>query len=312
MEKPIIKTENLSKIFKVGFMGRRVTALKNLNLEVSGGEIFGFLGPNGAGKTTTIKILMGLIYPTSGKVLLMGNELGHVETKRHIGFLPEQPYFYEYLTSEEFLKFYGQLSGVDKEVLKERIPSLLSTVGLEKAIGLQLRKFSKGMLQRIGIAQALISHPDLIVLDEPMSGLDPIGRKDVRDIILRLRDEGRTIFFSTHIIPDVELICDRVGILIKGELVNVGRLSDIIDSRVKHIEIIARNINKEMLDNLTQVGGAAIYVSYDNISIKVQDEDMIDMMLDIIREGNGRVVSIMPHRETLEEHFIKKIGGAAS
>ncbi|MDD5435688.1 MAG: ABC transporter ATP-binding protein, partial [Nitrospira sp.] len=305
------KTENLTKIFKVGFVGRKVTALKDLNLEVNSGEIFGFLGPNGAGKTTTIKILMGLIYPTSGKVMLMENELGHVETKRRIGFLPEQPYFYEYLTSEEFLKFYGQLSDVDKEVLKERIPSLLSIVGLERANGLQLRRFSKGMLQRIGIAQALISHPDVIVLDEPMSGLDPLGRKDVRDIILRLKDEGKTIFFSTHIIPDVELICDRVGILIKGQLVNVGRLNDIIDTKVKYIEIIAQNINKDMLVLMSHAD-VSIYESQDNISIKVLDEYMLDRVLEMIREGKGRLISIMPHRETLEEHFIKKTGGAAS
>ena len=309
MEKTIIKTENLSKIFKVGFMGRRVTALKNLNLEVNSGEIFGFLGPNGAGKTTTIKILMGIIYPTSGNAFLMGNKLGDVEAKSHIGFLPEQPYFYEYLTSEEFLKFYGQLSGVNKHVLKERIPSLLSTVGLEKATGLQLRKFSKGMLQRIGIAQALISHPDLIILDEPMSGLDPIGRKEVRDIIVRLKNEGRTIFFSTHIIPDVELICDRVGILIKGELVNVGRLNDIMDTRVKYIEIIARNINKETVLLMHNIG-ASIFESYDSISIKVEDEYMLERVLEMIKYGNGSIVSIMPQRETLEEHFIKKIGGA--
>ena len=314
MIKTIIKTADLTKVFKTGLLGRKVTALNKLNLEVNNKEIFGFLGPNGAGKTTTIKILMGLIYPTSGKAWLLDKELGNVDVKRKIGFLPEQPYFYDYLTSEEFLKFYGQLAGVHKDSLRDIIPSLLSTVGLEKAKGLQLRKFSKGMLQRIGIAQALINHPDLVVLDEPMSGLDPIGRKEIRELILRLKEEGKTIFFSTHIIPDVELICDRVGILINGELVNVGRLDNIIDTKLKHIEVIASGITKETFDFMHQTDGANVsnFESNDRISIKVQDEHLLERVLGLIKDGKGRVVSVIPHRETLEELFIKKIGGPSS
>ena len=307
MERMVIKTENLTKVFKIGFRGRRVTALSNLNLEVKKGEIFGFLGPNGAGKTTTIKILMGLIYPTKGKAWIMDRELGDVEIKSHIGFLPEQPYFYDYLTSSEFLEFYGQLFGLERKELRTRIKSLLALVGLEKAADIQLRKFSKGMLQRIGIAQALINHPELIVLDEPMSGLDPIGRKDIRDIILRLKEEGKTIFFSSHIIPDVEMICDRVGILMNGELVNVGRLNDIIDAKIKYIEIITSGIEREALFHLPDIE-VSVYDAWNHVSIRVRDENKLDRVLEIIKDGRGKIISVIPQRETLEEHFIKKIG----
>ena len=307
MERVVIKTENLTKVFKIGFRGRRVTALSNLNLEVKKGEIFGFLGPNGAGKTTTIKILMGLIYPTKGKAWIMDRELGDMEVKSHIGFLPEQPYFYDYLTSNEFLEFYGQLFGLERKELKTRIKPLLALVGLEKAADIQLRKFSKGMLQRIGIAQALINHPELIVLDEPMSGLDPIGRKDIRDIILRLKEEGKTIFFSSHIIPDVEMICDRVGILMNGELVNVGRLNDIIDAKIKYIEIITSRIDREALFHMPDIE-VSVYDAWNHVSIRVRDENKLDRVLEIIKDGRGKIISVIPQRETLEEHFIKKIG----
>ena len=306
-EKVVIKTENLTKVFKVGLTGRRVTALNDLHLEVKRGEIFGFLGPNGAGKTTTIKILMGLIYPTEGKAWIMDRELGDVEVKSHIGFLPEQPYFYDYLTSNEFLEFYGQLFGLERKELRTRIKSLLALVGLEKAADIQLRKFSKGMLQRIGIAQALINHPELIVLDEPMSGLDPIGRKDIRDIILRLKEEGKTIFFSSHIIPDVEMICDRVGILMNGELVNVGRLDDIIDAKIKYIDIITSRIDREALFHMPDIE-VSVYDAWNHVSIRVRDENKLDRVLEIIKDGRGKIISVIPQRETLEEHFIKKIG----
>lgn len=308
MGKIVIKTDKLTKTFKVGFRGNCVTAIKGLNLEVSEGEIFGFLGPNGAGKTTTIKILMGLIYPTAGNAWILDKEVTDIDVKNRIGFLPEQPYFYDYLTSLEFLRFYGQLFGLERDELRARMDNLLTLVGLDGASGLQLRKFSKGMLQRIGIAQALINQPDLIVLDEPMSGLDPIGRKEIRDIILRLKEDGRTVFFSTHIIPDVEMICDRVGILMKGELVNVGRLNEIMDARVKYVEIIARNVSRDVMERM-DVMGTSVNETWDHVSIKVKEEDSVDGILQMIRDGKGRVISVIPHRETLEEHFMKKTGG---
>ncbi len=303
----IIKTENLTKVFKAGFRGKNVAALKGLNLEVNEGEIFGFLGPNGAGKTTTIKMLMGLIYPTAGKAWILDKEVGDVEIKNRIGFLPEQPYFYDYLTSREFLLFYGQLFGFAGDELRARMNNLLSLVGLEDASDLQLRKFSKGMLQRIGIAQALINQPDLIVLDEPMSGLDPIGRKEIRDIILRLKEDGKTVFFSTHIIPDVEMICDRVGILMKGELINVGRSDEIMDARVKYVDIIAKNVSRKTLAHIEAMG-SSVYETGEHVSLKVKDEYNVDAILQVIRDGKGRVVSVIPQRETLEEYFMKKIG----
>ncbi|MBI3809478.1 MAG: ABC transporter ATP-binding protein [Nitrospirae bacterium] len=209
----VLRTEALSKTFHVGFWGRPLVAVDRLDLEVCEGEVFGFLGPNGAGKTTAMKILMGLMRPTSGRAWILERDLGDVGVKREVGFLPEAPYFYDYLTAQEFLRFYGQLFGLERRVLAKRIEELLQVVGLSEAGHLQLRKFSKGMLQRIGIAQALINDPRLIILDEPMSGLDPIGRREIRDLILRLKQSGKTIFFSSHILHDAELLCDRVGIL---------------------------------------------------------------------------------------------------
>lgn len=190
----VLKVEALSKTFKVGFWGRKVTAVQQLDLEVRRGEVFGFLGPNGAGKTTTLKMLMGLIYPTSGTAWLFGRQIGSLDARRRLGFLPESPYFYDYLTGAEFLRFYGHLFGLRGDLLERRVSDLLEMVGMSHVRHLQLRKFSKGMLQRVGIAQALINDPELVVLDEPMSGLDPVGRKEIRDLILHLKGSGKTIF----------------------------------------------------------------------------------------------------------------------
>ncbi|MGH7480453.1 MAG: ABC transporter ATP-binding protein, partial [Candidatus Methylomirabilales bacterium] len=203
----VLKTEGLTKEYRIGFWRTRVRVLHDLNLEVHQGEIFGYLGPNGAGKTTTLKLLMGLIYPTAGRASILGRDVQDVAVKAQVGFLPENPYFYDYLTGREFLHFYGQLFGLAYRDRRQRIDELLHAVGLSKAAELQLRKYSKGMLQRIGLAQALINDPQVIVLDEPTSGLDPVGRKEVRDLILDLKGKGKTVFFSTHIVPDAEMIC---------------------------------------------------------------------------------------------------------
>src|SRR5712692_4755616 len=238
-----IRTDGLTKEFRLGLGRQRVVALDRLNLEVNQGEIFGFLGHNGAGKTTAIKLLLGLLTPTAGTAWILDRPITDVAVKQEVGFLPESPYFYEYLTAEEFLTFYGQLFGLGGQRLARKVDELLEMVRITDARRLPLRKFSKGMLQRVGLAQALINDPQLVILDEPMSGLDPIGRREVRDIILQLKDRGKTVFFSTHILPDVEMICDRVGILVRGRLRSVGAIHELVGaSAVTSVEVIVEGL----------------------------------------------------------------------
>ncbi len=303
----MIRTQSLTKVFKVGFRGRSVTALKDLDLEVKKGEIFGFLGPNGAGKTTTIKLLMGLIYPTSGWGRIMGRDLNDVEAKDRIGFLPENPYFYDYLTGREFLRFYTQLLKIQKGERDDRIREIFSLVGLKGAEDLQLRRYSKGMIQRIGIAQALLNDPDLVVLDEPMSGLDPIGRKEVRDIILRLKSEGKTVFFSTHILPDVEMICDRVGILIGGSLRAVGNIDELIGHNIDAIEVTARGLSEASLSEISPRVDR-VFKKDENNLFTLKDEENLDRVITLIYKNGGRVYSVIPQRASLEDFFMKEAG----
>lgn len=303
----ILKTEALSKAFRVGFWGRPVTALERLDLEVRRGEIFGFLGPNGAGKTTTLKILMGLIYPTSGKAWMLGREVGDVDVKRQVGFLPEAPYFYDYLTSEEFLRFYGQLFGLGGQRLYERITRLLDVVGLSEARQLQLRKFSKGMLQRIGIAQALINDPHLVVLDEPMSGLDPVGRKEIRDLILSLREQGKTVFFSSHILHDAEVLCDRVGILLKGRLVALGKVTELIGAAsTRSIEIVVEGLNGEGLAHLHDISVTVVPQGTRTFAV-LKGQEQVEKILDLIRSHKASLISLTPQKSSLEDLFMREV-----
>src|ERR1041385_63597 len=236
---PAIEILGLEKTYMVGFWRKRPKrALLPLHLTVQEGEIFGFLGPNGAGKTTTLKMLMGLVFPTSGTARILGHEWTEPEVKAQIGFLPEQPYFYDYLTANELLDYFAQLSGVDARERQRRVPEVLSRVGLPEAGRIQLRKFSKGMLQRVGIAQAIIHDPKLVFLDEPMSGLDPVGRREGGDLIQSLKDEGKTVFFSTHILSDAEALCDRVAVLNRGELRGVGVVADLTSRVTGKFEVI--------------------------------------------------------------------------
>src|SRR5579864_6375792 len=256
-----IEILGLQKTYMVGFWRKRPKrALLPLHLTVEEGEIFGFLGPNGAGKTTTLKLLMGLVFPTSGTARILGREWTDPDIKAQIGFLPEQPYFYDYLTAHELLNYYGQLSGVPAKHRKRRIEEVLQRVGLVDVKGVQLRKFSKGMLQRAGIAQAILHDPKVIFLDEPMSGLDPVGRHEVRDIILDLKKQGRTVFFSTHILSDAEMLCDRVGVLSGGKLQGVGAPGEIVSIEVHAMEILFeargdRPLPHELQDGATKIGG---------------------------------------------------------
>jgi ABC-2 type transport system ATP-binding protein len=307
-----LRIQGLTKEYHLGFTRQRVVTLDHLNLEVEKGEIFGFLGHNGAGKTTAIKLLLGLLRPTSGKAWIFDRSIEEVAVKQYVGFLPESPYFYEYLTAEEFLVFYGQLFGLGGSTLAKKVEELLELVSMTSVKSIPLRKFSKGMLQRVGIAQALINDPRLVILDEPMSGLDPIGRRDVRDIILHLRDEKKTVFFSTHILPDVEMICDRIGILVKGCLKAVGAVQSIVgEASVKSIELVVEGFHGEAVSEILRIG-ATVVERGNQALISVSDEARVNKCLEIIRQRNGRLVSLVPHKQSLEDLFLKEAGATQS
>src|SRR5436189_554314 len=243
-----LSTFELTKDYAIGFWRKRpYRALDRLTLEIAPGEVFGFLGPNGAGKTTTLKLLMQLVFPTSGRAEILGRPIGTLDVKRRLGYLPENPYFYDYLTAEELLTYFARLFGYRGVEPRKRASRRLDDVGIGAERKLQLRKFSKGMLQRVGIAQALINDPELVIFDEPMSGLDPLGRREVRSLILRLRDRGCTVFFSSHVLSDAEALCSRVAILAKGRLVASGRLSDMLAFGVRGWELVVANMSDTLV-----------------------------------------------------------------
>ncbi len=304
-----IVIEGLTKTFRANWPGQPpAQVLNELSLSVKQGEIFGFLGPNGAGKTTTIKVLLGLITPSGGKAEVLGRPAGDVQARRRIGFLPEGPYFYDYLTAEEFLHFYGHLSGLLRVELGNRVTQLLELLGLTDARHRQLRKFSKGMLQRVGLAQALIHDPDLVILDEPMSGLDPIGRKQVRDVILGLRDKGKTVFFSSHILPDVEMICDRVGIVMKGKILATGRVEEIVNpGHTQSVEVVCEGVNAEEMPTITAVATRVIQQGRHSL-IMLPGLTHLEQTLGEIRSHGGTLVSVTPQKGSLEDLFLKQTG----
>ncbi len=302
-----IETQGLCKDYRLGFWRRRKRVLHSLDLTVEVGETFGYLGPNGAGKTTTLKLLLDLVRPSAGRAWLLGREIGDPGVRAEIGFLPESPSFYDYLTGEEFLTYGSRLAGIPREQAWEQIPGLLKLVGLEGARRLQLRKYSKGMLQRIGLAQALLGDPRLVILDEPMSGLDPIGRKEVRDIILRLRAEGRTVFFSSHIIPDVEMICDRVGILLGGRMVRVGRLDELLGAEVESVEVTATGLAPETVGELGLLTMVPPLVQGDRALFRLRGEIDVDKLLRLVLDAGGRVTALAPQKRSLEELFLAEV-----
>jgi ABC-2 type transport system ATP-binding protein len=299
-----IEILGLEKTYRVGFWRKRPKqALRPLNLQVEEGEIFGFLGPNGAGKTTTLKLLMGLVFPSAGSARILGREWTDPAVKAQIGFLPEQPYFYDYLTAHELLEYYGQLSGVPGKVRRQRIELVLQQVSLRDVQRVQLRKFSKGMLQRVGIAQAILHDPKLLFFDEPMSGLDPIGRRDVRDLMEQLKQEGKTVFFSTHILSDAEALCDRVAIVNKGEVLRVGTVEDLTSSVRGKVEVIWQGTQ---IPASIKALAADCHLVADTVRA-ILDEKQQDAAIDALRRERLRLISVTPVRTSLETYFVEKL-----
>ncbi|MEO0075315.1 MAG: ABC transporter ATP-binding protein [candidate division WOR-3 bacterium] len=308
----VIYTENLSKSYRSGFRLQRIQAIENLNLEVESQEIYGFLGPNGAGKTTTIKILVGLVKPSSGKAFILGKPSTNIQIRQKIGFLPESPYFYEYLNAYEYLHLCSEISGIPRERQKKQIEKMLNLVRLERFSKMLIKGYSRGMLQRLGIAQALIGDPELVILDEPMGGLDPIGRREFRDIILNLKTQGKTVFFSTHILADVELICSRVGIILNGKLISSGKLDEILSSEIESFEMIVKGLDRKMVKVIERMANKVItdpvqHSPDDEVFVEVTTEEEVERIMAIVREVNGRLLSLQPRRKTLEDHFISQI-----
>jgi ABC-2 type transport system ATP-binding protein len=307
-----IATWDLTKDYAVGFWRKRpYRALDRLTFNVQSGDVFGFLGPNGAGKTTTLKLLMGLVFATGGRAELLGRPIGDLSAKRRIGYLPENPYFYDHLTAEELLNYFGGLFGYGSAERRARTGRLLDEVGIGAAERrLQLRKFSKGMLQRVGIAQALINDPELVILDEPMSGLDPLGRRDVRALILRLRDRGCTVFFSSHVLSDAEALCNRVAILAKGQLVTAGSLHEMLAFQIHGWELIASGVTDAFARSLEGRARRLVRIAEGRYSIELPLDPPPDRLLAELTAVGAKLVSLNPIRETLEDFFVRQIEGA--
>jgi len=308
-----ISTEALTKHYHVGFWRPRpYVALDALTLRVGQGEVFGFLGPNGAGKTTTLKLLMQLIFPTSGRAEILGRPAGDVGVRRRIGYLPENPYFYDYLTAEELLGYFAGLFGYPAAERRRRVSALLDEVGIGAERRLQLRKFSKGMLQRVGIAQALVNDPDVVFFDEPMSGLDPLGRREIRELILRLRDRGCTVFFSSHVLSDAETLCSRVAILAGGRLAAAGDLSELLAFQIRAWELVVSGVGETSLERARAAGDVTRVTALgaQRFALEVPlSADPVRVMNHFKAHG-GQLVSLNPVRETLEDFFVRQIAAA--
>jgi ABC-2 type transport system ATP-binding protein len=303
-----LETENLTKDYAVGFWRPRpYRALDSLTLRVETNEVYGFLGPNGAGKTTTLKLLTELIYPTSGRISILGRPPGDPEVRRRVGYLPEAPYFYDYLSAEELLTYFAGLFGLRGQVRRTRVATLLDKVGIAGERRLPLRKFSKGMLQRVGLAQALLNEPDVVFLDEPMSGLDPLGRRDVRSLILELRDRGCTVFFSSHILSDAEALCSRVGIIVGGSLVTSGRLSDILAFEVAGWELVMSDLTPETLAGPGSSARRVTRISDGRYMIELAPDTEPERTVSQLRAEGGRFISLNPVRTTLEDYFVQQV-----
>ena len=300
-----VEINKLSKDYETGFWRKRkVRALDELCLTVEAGQIFGFLGANGAGKTTTLKLLMGLTYPTAGSARILGRDISDVSMHARVGYLPENPYFYDYLTAREFVAYCGELFGMNRITRENRTEELLTRASLEKkSWDRQLRKLSKGMLQRVGLAQALVNDPEVVFLDEPMSGLDPVGRREVRDLIASLRTQGKTVFMCSHILSDIEVLCDNVAILKRGKLAHAGSLEELRAHESSLIEVIATGADTREMQSHLPVG-ASVTATPSGLRIEVSDEREVDAVIAAIRSANGRLVSVQPVRQSLEDLFL--------
>jgi ABC-2 type transport system ATP-binding protein len=310
----IVEITNLTKDYEVGFWRKRkVRALDDLSLSIESGQIFGFLGANGAGKTTTLKLLMRLIFPTAGSARILGHDIQDVRMHERIGYLPENPYFYDYLTAREFLDYCAEIFGYGAAERKKRAADLLARVKLdEKSWDTQLRKFSKGMLQRVGLAQSLINDPEIVFLDEPMSGLDPVGRREVRDLIASLRHDGKTVFMCSHILSDIEVLCDRVAILKRGRLAQVGPLDELRRGTedINRMEVLA--IGADVTTLRQHLNGGDISATPRGLRIEIDAENEIENVLAALRRAGGKVVSIQPVKQSLEELFLDEPPGTPS
>jgi len=306
---PHVEIDGLTKDYPVGsFAMKTKRALDHLTLTIGEGEIFGLIGPNGAGKTTTLKLLMGLIFPTEGHAQILGKPLGDLSMKAEIGYLPEHPYFYDYLTGRELLDYFGHLFGMSGDERRQRSQELLRRVDLTAAADLQLRKYSKGMTQRLGVAQALLNRPRVVFLDEPMSGLDPMGRRDMTLLIRELNQEGATVLFCSHILPDVEALCDRVAILNQGRQVKAGRLSEILDLSLT-IEVVLDKVSEDLERKLSRMSKRLQRLGK-GVKLELENDEILGNVLGLVQTNGARLVSVHPVRQTLEEYFVREVESA--
>jgi len=300
----MLVVNNLIKNFKTGFLGKNVTVLRGVSFSVESGEIFGFVGPNGAGKTTTFKCILGFVGKSGGTINLMGETNGNVDIKRRIGYLPENPYFYDYLTGEELLRYMGELHGLSGKVLRGRVDGLLSKVKMDHAGKVQLRKYSKGMLQRIGIAQALINDPEFIILDEPMSGLDPVGRREIKDLILEEKTRGKTILLSSHMLSDVEVLCDRVALVMSGRVVRTGTIGDLLNEIHTDYELCLEGSGDDITEHVRDLN-VELEQRAGYLVLKF-NEEIKRRVLEAVMKTSAEVVSLHPMRKSLEELFVEE------
>jgi ABC-2 type transport system ATP-binding protein len=303
---PHVEIDGLTKDYAAGSLSlQSKRALDHLTLTIDEGEIFGLIGPNGAGKTTTLKLLVGLIFPTEGSAKILGKPVGDLSVKAEIGFLPEQPYFYDYLTGRELLDYFGQLFGMKREERRQRIEELLRRVDLVEAGDVQLRKYSKGMTQRLGVAQAILNRPRIALLDEPMSGLDPMGRRDMTELIRDLHRDGCTVLFCSHILPDVEALCSRVAILNQGKKVKEGKLADILDLSLT-IEVVLANVSGSLEQSLAGIAKTQQRLG-EIMKLELQDQKALQGVLGLVQKNGANLVSVHPVKQTLEDYFVREV-----